>query len=362
MRKISVIIPIFNDENYLKECIESVINQTLGFENIQVILVDDCSEDKSYEIALEYERKYPQNIICKKLDKNSSSGGKPRNVGIDMAEAKYLMFADADDFFAKDAFENMYCSIEEKQADFVISNFIFADIEGNPWTKPNFDPERFNEFKLSIKDYEQSFYIINSSMCNKIFNREFINEYHIRCLEGVNGEDTYFSMLAFLNSKNAYYIPKITYFYRQRNTSQKVVSTTWNCSKEYFEGMNVSYRKLYEAFVEYNQVDFYRLLYARNRSWLLYRFIDSKQLTKEDKLELLPELKWFFELSKTLKVPACQKLLTSLIDKIVEEKYEDVIEICDIIGEVRSYLTPEIRNEISKPLETMYREILKNKI
>ena len=52
-------------------------------------------------------KKYSNNIICRRLDKNSGSGGKPRNIGIDLAEGKYLMFADADDYFAKDAFENM---------------------------------------------------------------------------------------------------------------------------------------------------------------------------------------------------------------------------------------------------------------
>jgi hypothetical protein len=58
---------------------------------------------------------------------------------------------------------------------------------------------------------------MNSSMCNKIFEREFINKNNIRCLEKVPGEDTYFSMDAFLNAKNVYYIEAITYFYRQRN-------------------------------------------------------------------------------------------------------------------------------------------------
>lgn len=362
MIKISVIVPIYNDEEYLDKCINSILNQTMGLEYIQIILVDDCSEDHSYEIGLQYQRKYPNNILCKRCEINSGSGGKPRNEGIDLAEGKYLMFADADDFFALDAFENMYKAIEEKQADFVISNWIYTNIAGIPWKKPVFDENKFHNFKLNIHDYQQSFYVMNSSMCNKIFNREFINQHHIRCLEGVNGEDTYFSFLAFLNSKKVYYITDITYYYRQRNALYKVASTSWNCSKNFFMGMNVSYQKLYEIFKQYHQINFYRFIYARNMTYLLYRFIDSNKLTKEDRLELLPQLKWFFELSKTLKVPACQKSLTTLIDKIIEEKYEDVLDICAIISEIRTYLTEEEKTTMSKPHEQMYCEILKEKI
>ena len=119
MFKISTIIPIYNDEKYLKNCIESVINQSFGFENIQLILVDDKSVDKSFSIAEKYQKKYPNNIIIRQLEKNSGNGGVPRNVGIELAEGKYLTFSDADDFFDKDAFKIMYNAIEEKQADFV---------------------------------------------------------------------------------------------------------------------------------------------------------------------------------------------------------------------------------------------------
>ena len=93
MYKISVIIPIYNDEKYLANCIEHVINQTIGFENVQLILIDDNSKDKSYEIAKSYKDKY-DNILLEKLTTNSGSGGKPRNVGINLAEGKYLMFSD----------------------------------------------------------------------------------------------------------------------------------------------------------------------------------------------------------------------------------------------------------------------------
>lgn len=360
MYKISVIIPIYNDEKYLANCIDHVINQTIGFESVQLILIDDNSKDKSYEIAKSYKDKY-DNILLEKLTTNSGSGGKPRNVGINLAEGKYLMFSDADDFFDERAFEIMYNAIEEKNADFIISNWQYASEDGTPWEKPVFDTERFDNFKLDINDYNNSFYVMNSSMCNKIFNREFIEKNEIRCLEDVPGEDTYFSMSAFLSAKNVYYIKDIIYYYRQRNTSYKTASVSWNCSMEFFKGMNVAYKKTYEKFVEKNQVQFYRFLYARNMTYLLYRFIDSGKLKNEEMIELLGEMRWFFKLSYTLKVPACQKSLMILIKKIVDGDYVEAINICKIIKEIREYMPVDIRHKMSKPYEEMYKEILKTK-
>lgn len=360
--KISTIIPIYNDEKYLKTCIESVINQTFGFENIQLILVDDNSSDKSFSIAQKYQEKYPNNIIAISLEKNSGNGGIPRNRGIELATGKYLTFSDADDFFDKNAFTIMYNAIESKNADFVTTNWIYADDKGNPWEKPVFDLERFDDFKLDINDYDKTFYIMNSSMCNKIFKREFVNKYNIRCLENIPGEDTYFSMKAFLNAENVYYIKDITYYYRQRNTSYKTASVSWNCSKTFFVGMSEAYRRVYDEFVQHDRIQFYRFLYARNMTYLLYRFIDSSRLKDEERLEILQELRWFFKLSAKLKVPPCQKSLVMLINKITNGEYKDAIDICKIIAEIRTYMTPDVRHKMSKPYEEMYKEILRKPI
>ena len=362
MFKISVIIPMHNDAKYLKTCIESVINQTFGFENIQLIMVDDCSEDSSFKIAQSYQSKYPDNIIAIELPENSGTGGIPRNRGLELATGKYLMFSDADDFFENNAFEVMYNAIEEKKADFVTANYIYTDYEGNRWEKPVFDLERFDNFKLDINDYAQTFYVMNSSMCNKIFNREFITNHDIKCLEGIPGEDTYFSMKAFLNAENVYYIKDIIYCYRQRNSSYKTASVSWNCSKTFFLGMSEAYKKVYDEFVEHGQIEFYRFLYARNMTYLLYRFIDSSKLTEDDKLEILQNLRWFFKLSHTLKVPPTQKSLSILITKLVNGEYNEVINICKIIAEMRTYMDTDVKHKMSKPYDEMYKEILKKKI
>lgn len=359
MFKISVIVPTFNDEEYLEECIEHIVKQDIGFENIQLIIIDDQSKDNSYKIAMKYASMYPNNIIVEKTDKNSNSGGRPRNIGMKFAKGKYLMFSDADDYFGYDAFRIMYDKIEKEQSDIVIANWNYMTEDGVAWEKPVFDKERFGYFKLSLHDYE-SFWVMNSSMCNKIFKTGFIKKNKIKCLEGLPGEDTYFSMNSFLCANKIYYIPDIIYYYRQRNSQNKAASTSWNCSKEFFIGMNKAYKKTYELFVKKGELEFYRFLYARNMTYLLYRFIDSTQLSDEDRAELMSKIRWFLKLSTTLQVPACQKSLMVLINIIVKGKYSDAIDICKIIAEMRSYMDTDVRHSMSKPYNQMYKEILEN--
>lgn len=356
--KISIIIPVYNVEDYFKAAMDSIINQTIGFENLQVVIVDDQSTDNSYEIAKEYENKY-DNVVCTRLDERSGVAGKPRNIGLTYATGKYIMFTDPDDFFTLDACEIMYNAMEEKQADMINANWRNADEDGTPWETPIFDLEKYKNFEMSIHDFRDSFFVMNSSMCNKIFRRDFIEKNNVRCLEGVPFEDTYFTMSAFLAAKKVYYIQDIIYNYRQRYNN--VLSVSWNCSREYFFQMNIACKAIYDKFAEWDQIAFYRFLYARNLTYLLYRFIDSTLLTDEDRIEILSEMRWYYKLGTTLNVPACQKSLSILIDKIIAGEYKDVIDVCKIIAEVRSYMPKDIKQKMSKPYEEMYNEMMKAK-
>lgn len=101
--KISVIVPVYKVEQYLEETIESVIHQTIGFKNIQLILVNDGSPDNSEEICLKYKNKYPDNIIYIKQENAGVSAA--RNNGILAAEGKYIQFLDSDDKISKNAYK-----------------------------------------------------------------------------------------------------------------------------------------------------------------------------------------------------------------------------------------------------------------
>lgn len=355
MYKIAVIIPVYNNEKYLKNLFRSIKNQTFGFENIQIIMIDDGSDDRGIELINSYCKKY-HNVLGFYLNKNSGAAGMPRNIGLKNADSKYIMFADSDDFFPKNAFETLYNEIELKGADFVTANYINTDCEGKMYKKPIFDIDKYNNFKLSIDDYDKSFYVLSSSVCNKIFRKSFIDKNNITFLEGAKAEDAHFTMSCFLESNNAYYINSVIYCYRQRNMDQKSVS--FNCDKKYFDSINKTYKAIYNNFKTHNQIKFYRFVYAKNVSYILYKFIDHSILTYDEKIEVLKNMRWFYLLSKKLNVPACQKAQRMVIDEIIKQNYVEAIKYCDIIADIRSYLTKETRENMSKPDSEMYKQIL----
>ena len=152
MDKVSIIVPVYNVEKYLKKAVESTLNQS--YEKLQIILINDGSTDESGKICDKYKQKDSRIEVIHKENGGLSDA---RNKGLDIANGKYIMFLDSDDFFEKDAVEIMYRKIEEKNADFVIGNYINTEPNGKKWENSIFDEKIYDNFKLSIKDYEKSF-------------------------------------------------------------------------------------------------------------------------------------------------------------------------------------------------------------
>ena len=115
-------MPIFNTEDYIERSFNSILNQTMDLNDIEVIMVDDCSQDNSPLVIEEYSKKY-DNFKSFFLEKNSSYAGKPRNIALSHASGKYVTFLDADDYFYPTACENLYYNLIYENADIVIGNF-----------------------------------------------------------------------------------------------------------------------------------------------------------------------------------------------------------------------------------------------
>ena len=113
--KVSIIVPVYNAEEYLEQCLDSIVNQTL--KDIEIILVDDNSTDKSPVIMCEYQKNDSRINILK--GKGTGAGG-ARNVGLEKAKGDYLLFLDADDFFELNMAEKMYNRGVETNSDIVI--------------------------------------------------------------------------------------------------------------------------------------------------------------------------------------------------------------------------------------------------
>jgi len=121
---VTVITPVYNAEDNLKKTIDSVINQTINFKNVEYILVDDGSKDNSRPILLDYAKKYPESIKVVFLEKNSGTPGHPRNMGIELSTSPYITFLDADDWLEEDGLATLYNILKETNDDYVVGKTI----------------------------------------------------------------------------------------------------------------------------------------------------------------------------------------------------------------------------------------------
>lgn len=343
MDKISIIVPIYNVEKYLNDCIESIINQT--YKNLEIILVNDGSTDSSLEICEEYARNY-ENI--KVINKKNGGVSDARNKGLENATGTYIIFIDSDDYLAPNSCEILYDAIKESNVEFVTANFAFTNNDGTPWKRPMFS-DKFKRTYISIDDYKKSFYLLNCGIWNKIFKRDFIEKNKLRFEKNLPSEDDIFVTLAFIKAKNSYYVDDVVYYYRQREIKKGALSRSSNCNLDFFKKMNKTYKIVYENFKINNQMNFYKYYYSKRISYILYKFIDSLILTDRERIRILKDMKWFFKIKKDLKIPMVSNILDIITEGIINEKYNEVIKYCNILAEARTFMTSEKRERMARP-------------
>lgn len=179
--QISIIIPVYNSVKYIRRCIDSVLAQT--FRDIEVLLLDDASTDGTQEILAEYERKYPD-IVRVVLHENLGIAGN-RNMGIDLARGKYLMFIDDDDYVEPDYCEVFYREIEEGDYDTVLGGFNRTGPDGQVLKR------------TSPKPTEWAKYLLVTSWA-KINRTAFIRKNDVK-FSDTYGEDMVYCMKALLS-------------------------------------------------------------------------------------------------------------------------------------------------------------------
>jgi len=180
---ISVIVPIYNVSNYLKKCVDSILNQT--FKDFEVILVDDGSTDDSGNICNEYASKYKDKIKVIH-QQNSKGAGGPRNAGIEVAEGKYLLFIDGDDYISPNTIDSAYKAIMLHNADIVVFGMNMVD-ENKKILKTIIDHQPFN-IPLNFKD-TPGIILIEPSASNKIYKKTLFIENNIKFPQNTWYED-----------------------------------------------------------------------------------------------------------------------------------------------------------------------------
>lgn len=228
MMKISVIIPCYNMEDYISECLNSVLTQTL--QNIEIICIDDGSEDRTFDILKEYEDRANNLRVLKQKNQGS---GIARNLGISVASGEYLAFMDADDFYpAKDTLEKVYLTAKREQAEIcggsgcVFRNGIYI----------------YTGFRKAFTFSEEG-WIGKSEYPNAygywrfIYKRDFIQKNHINFPGYLRCQDPPFFLNAIACAGRLYCMKEVTYVYRKEH---KQISFTRRKALDNLKGLRDS--------------------------------------------------------------------------------------------------------------------------
>jgi len=235
---ISVIVPVYNVENYLEKCVETIVNQT--YKNIEILLIDDGSKDSSSEKCDYLEKKY-KNV--KTYHKTNGGLSSARNYGIDRANGEYIVFVDSDDYIEKNMIEHLYNNIKETNAEMSICSFYY--VKNSKKDAPKYAKECFivnneNKFDYLYNDY----YLPTTIAWNKIYSRKIFEK--LRYPEGKYHEDEFmiFDILKNVSKISYTLVPLYNYVFRDDSITKKFSLKRLDClealdeREKYFKSMN----------------------------------------------------------------------------------------------------------------------------
>lgn len=212
--KVSIVVPIYGVERYLRQCVDSILAQTLT--DIEIILVDDGSPDACPAIVDEYAAR-DSRIIA--VHQPNGGYGKAVNHGISLARGKYIGIVEPDDFIEPDMYETLYTKAEEHQADVAKCWFYdFLDTGNKKETKPCWNPLPQLDGCFTLTEHPELLQM-HPSVWSAIYRRDFLEEHHLRMIEapGSGWTDNPFQVQTLCCAKRIYFTNKPLYYWRRLN-------------------------------------------------------------------------------------------------------------------------------------------------
>ena len=218
MAKISVIVPIYGVEKYLRECLDSIINQT--FSDLEIILIDDGGKDGCPQIIDEYAQKDNRIIV---IHKPNGGYGQSCNVGLDRASGEYISIIEPDDYIKLNMYEELYGIAKQFDSDIVKSGF-YDNLQSKTLTrckKVEFPDEIPTDSSFTIREYPY-FLIMHPSIWSCIYKRDFLNRHSIRFLEipGAGWSDNPFQVAVMCLAERINYTSEAYYYWRRLNENE----------------------------------------------------------------------------------------------------------------------------------------------
>lgn len=328
MVEISVIIPVYNVEKYLKQCLESVVNQT--FRDIEIICVNDGSTDNSLGCLESYEKQDERIRIITQKNKGLSGA---RNTGMKYATGKYIYFLDSDDYLELNALEDLHSLGEEKSLDLILFKVLnFKDETGEKYSQRYFDMPYLNDLKGRIFDYtdiRDEIISMNETVYSKFFKRELIEDCDF--LEGYIYEDTLFLMDYIFDAKRMYFYDE--YLYCRRIRDDSIIFTDSKNQVDVITIFNNVMAKLKQS----NHYDYYKEDLFNRKMYSVYNIY--KNLTDDTKDYFFCEFKkdclsYKDEYESTLDFNEIQKrnktIFYSVLNSAGFVEFDQSIEIFDL--------------------------------
>lgn len=328
---VSIIVPVYNVEKYLRECLDSLVHQT--YKNIEIICVNDGSKDDSQSILDEFEYMYPSKVTCYSKDNGGLSSA--RNYGLDRAKGKYIMFIDSDDFIEKDTVTQAVANLEKTATDlyvFGIQQFCSDGdtediINTNDWFKRRMQPAGYQE--LTFERAQKT----NIHVCNKVFRRDLIKD--LRFPEGLLFEDIYFTWSYMLAADTVVYNDDVYYHYRVHSESIMAKAA----SSYTFDKLLHHLENWHRLFIDSCRNDTVRNRFSELRALLLSLSERVKELAPESYCKIIQEYAKLYntELSEAVSTPDVsiivpvynvEKYLKQCLDSLVHQSLQNIEIIC----------------------------------
>ena len=299
---ISVVIPVYNSELYIDECLQSILKQTI-VENIELICVNDGSSDSSLDILNMYKTKFPNMII---IDQKNAGSAIARNNGLQIANGEYVYFVDNDDYLANDNCLNELYSIAKKTS-LDILNFNHLILKNNSLRKVSINRE--NNKIYTGKEYLSTAEKgnITNTPWDKLLKGSYLKEINFSYTSGVISDDAESLLRLFYNAKKVSFIDNYAYVYRIRPNSVMTGEKT--------EKYIISTKKILETYTAYYKSEKDKGIKRFLKSLIFNRLLSYYELLLEKK-EFLNKYKDDYEIYKTNYLNNLEKLFIEN-----EEKY-----------------------------------------
>ena len=263
-KKVSIIIPIYNVEQYLEKCLNSVIHQT--YKNLEIICVNDCSPDNSQKIIERYKKLDSRIIICNRTNNGGLSTA--RNTGLKIATGEFIYFLDSDDWIDLDYIEKMLHAAIESQAEVVLNTNIQVHNKNLP-PEQHFPDRTYNNITHKFIDAKPAILNIIWNTCAHLWKKTFLDRINAHFPDGYIIEDQYFQAITYAYLDKIYVIRDSTYHYLIRKTS-----ITGTLKTDSFSANLNILNKIYDFYIKNNLFD--KIDVRMITEWILPQYDENR--------------------------------------------------------------------------------------